>query len=471
MTRRIWPDHATVWRWHFYAGLLCIPVVLWLAATGSIYLFKPQIDAWLDRPYESLNLRGSVQSPSAQVYAALAAVPGAVLSQYELPQQADSAVQVLVGHGNTLKRVYVHPVTLRILQVLDEDSRFSNQIFHLHGELMAGDRGSMIVETAASWTIVMLITGLYLWWPKGASGFAGVVYPRLLRGGRVFWRDVHAVTGFWVSFFALFLLISGLPWAKSWGGLLKDIRHLGSTAAVRQDWTTGRSSELEQRRLASLTSDPQGTPDEHAGHHHGAATTSEANETSTPPDYHALDVLVPRVYAANLQPPVLIAPPSRANATWTAKSDTQNRPLRTELILDGEHGTILARHDFSQRPLLDRVIGIGIAAHEGQLFAPLNQLLGLFTAVSLWVVCISAIVMWWRRRPAGTLGAPMPAARKSLSAGVITAIVLLGVLLPLYGVTLLLVWGLEQTLLRRWPAARSFLGLSRRGLAGRSYRI
>jgi transposase len=33
--------YRTVWRWHFYAGLFCIPFVLWFATTGTIYLFKP----------------------------------------------------------------------------------------------------------------------------------------------------------------------------------------------------------------------------------------------------------------------------------------------------------------------------------------------------------------------------------------------------------------------------------------------
>ena len=179
----------------------------------------------------------------------------------------------------------------------------------------------------------------------------------------MFWRDVHAVTGFWVSFFALFLLISGLPWARSWGGLLKDVRHLSSTTVARQDWTTGRSSELEQRRLASTPTD------EHAGHHHGGSTSS-SGEMAAPRDYRALDTLLPVVQAANLEPPVLIAPPSRANSTWSAKSDIQNRPHRAELTLDGDRGVIIARHDFGQLPLLDRIIGIGIATHEGQLFAP-----------------------------------------------------------------------------------------------------
>jgi hypothetical protein len=32
--------YRAVWRWHFYAGIFCIPLVIWLACTGSIYLFK-----------------------------------------------------------------------------------------------------------------------------------------------------------------------------------------------------------------------------------------------------------------------------------------------------------------------------------------------------------------------------------------------------------------------------------------------
>jgi uncharacterized iron-regulated membrane protein len=57
----------------------------------------------------------------------------------------------------------------------------------------------------------MIITGLYLWWPRQAQGLGGVVYPRLGHGAWVFWRDLHAVTGVWISSLTLFLLVSGLP--------------------------------------------------------------------------------------------------------------------------------------------------------------------------------------------------------------------------------------------------------------------
>ena len=36
--------YRRVWRWHFFAGLLCLPFIFLLALTGAIYLFNGQID-------------------------------------------------------------------------------------------------------------------------------------------------------------------------------------------------------------------------------------------------------------------------------------------------------------------------------------------------------------------------------------------------------------------------------------------
>jgi uncharacterized iron-regulated membrane protein len=462
MTRR-WPDYRTVWRWHFYAGLFCIPFVIWLATTGSIYLFKPQVEAWLDRPYEGLAVTGSPATPSRQVSAALAAVPGSVLNAYELPQTPASAVRVLVGRGDQLMRVYLQPETAQVLNIVNEDERLMKTISRLHGELMWGSRGSMLVEMAASWAVVMLISGLYLWWPRGAAGVAGVVYPRLNRGGRVFWRDLHAVTGLWVSFFALFLLLSGLPWAKSWGSMLKSARQLGSTMTVKQDWTTGTESELAERRLANAAPAEEG---EHAHHHQEGMAMGAVLPAGQA--YDALDKLVPTVSALSLMPPVLISPPSAKAATWSARSDTPNRPQRVTLALDGDSGAVISRKSFAQQPVIDRIVGVGVAAHEGQLFGWFNQALGLFTALSLLTVSISAIVMWWRRREAGVLGAPGAMVRVPLARGIFVLLILLGILLPLLGLSMIAVLLLEKLVLSRLPATSRFLGLKGTSASGRA---
>ncbi len=439
--RQSWFNYRTIWRWHFYAGLFCIPFVIWLSVTGSIYLFKPQIERLLDRPYDHLTIDAPPASAEAQVTAALAAVPGSNLHAYELPQTRRSAARVLVGRGEEEFRVYVHPQSLQILKVVNEDSRPMKVISRLHGELLMGDRGSMLVELAASWTIVMVVTGLYLWWPRQGDRLAGVLFIRLRRGRRIFWRDLHAVTGVWISAFALFLLVTGLPWAKSWGGYLKGARALGATATAHQDWTTGRSSEIAERVAMN-----------HAGHgmHMSMDTVS----------YGSLDRMIATVQPLGMPAPVLISPPMHAGGPWTARSDTQNRPLRQNLTLDPVTGAILKREGFQQHTIIDRMVGVGVAAHEGQLFGLFNQLLGLITAIGLVLLSVSAVVLWWRRRAVGVLGAPVQSRSPSFSWGLTAIAVAFGIYLPMLGVSLLAVLLLERVVLRRIPSARQWLGLS-----------
>ena len=169
------------------------------------------------------------------------------------------------------------------------------------------------------------------------------------------------------------------------------------------------------------------------------------------------------VHPLNLAYPVLISPPSKKSPDWTASSKAQNRPLRADLVLDAQTGKIKSRKNFAERPLLDRVIGYGIAIHEGQLFGWFNQLLGLLTALGLVLLSVSGVVLWWRRRTPSVLGAPPSRNRSgepSQYAFVLMATVaLLGVLLPFLGISLLLVLIVERYVLRNIPSARNFLGL------------
>jgi len=90
----------------------------------------------------------------------------------------------------------------------------------MHGWLTLGTVGDRIVELAACWALVLIVTGLYLWWPRGRGGFGGILYSRLGARGRLFWRDLHAVIGVWSVAFIAFLLLTGLPWAGIQGDLL-----------------------------------------------------------------------------------------------------------------------------------------------------------------------------------------------------------------------------------------------------------
>jgi uncharacterized iron-regulated membrane protein len=361
---------------------------------------------------------------------------------------------VIVGVDKQEYRVYVHPQTLQILKVINEDQRPMRIIFRMHGELLAGDWGSRLVELAASWGIVMIISGLYLWWPRQSEKLAGVLWIRIRKGPRIFWRDLHAVTGIWVSAFALFLLLTGLPWAKSWGAYFKQIRSLTGTAVVRQDWTTGRSSELAEREAMNANSMAAQAMEhaDHMGHTMSPMTWAHA--------YEPLNTIVPVAAQLHLADPVQIMPAMSMNGPWTVKSEAQNRPLRTTISVDSKTGTILSREDFHQRHIIDRVLAVGIAAHEGQLFGLANQLLSFATAMGLVLLSVSALMLWWRRRKVGVLGAPLPSGKPRFTFGVIAIIGALALYLPAMAASLIAVILLETFVFSRIPSMSRWLGLA-----------
>ena len=460
MSEKSWPDYRAVWRWHFYAGLFCIPFVIVLSISGLIYLFKPQIEAWNDRNYDNLQMTGPLKPASQQVAAALTAFPGSSFVSYELPEFDSSSARIVVKDGETQMRAYIHPESLQVLHTVPENSRLMRWIFRLHGELLMGDRGSNLVELAACWTIVLLITGLFLWWPRNAKGFGGVLYPRLFKGSGIFWRDIHSVVGMWISFCAIFLLLTGLPWAKFWGDYFKQVRQVTGTAVAKQDWANSS-------RQKSGEDDSPGAAEhgEHANHNvnseHGGARRSKGAGSAEikPIDLAVIDIMVANVAPLKLDAPVIISAPGGRSPKWNAKSNTANRTRRVTIDLDPKTGAMLSRENLEDRHWVDRAVGFGIAAHEGALFGWLNKLLGALTTLGLVLLSVSGAVLWWRRRDQGVLGAPRPMLNPRISWGLISIIVLLGICLPLFAVSLVFVLLVEWLLLSRIRSVQTWLGL------------
>ncbi len=101
-----------MWRWHFYAGLLCLPFLILLSVTGSVYLFKDEINRTLFSHRTLVPVRATPPlSPERLVFIAADAVPDARPTTYASPEAPDrSSVVTMAGpSGKTL--VYLDPMT------------------------------------------------------------------------------------------------------------------------------------------------------------------------------------------------------------------------------------------------------------------------------------------------------------------------------------------------------------------------
>jgi uncharacterized iron-regulated membrane protein len=229
--------YRAIWRWHFYAGLIVAPFLLILAVTGAIYLFNDEIDDALRPQLRFVAPHAEILAPSRLIGAALALHPGAA-TRIDLPTANDRSALVFVtpAHGDPV-RVAVDPGTGKVLGAFVYNRTLVGFADAMHGSLTIGTVGDRIVELAACWALVLIATGLYLWWPRGRRGLAGLLYPRLRAGGRLFWRDLHATTGLWTVALIAFLLLTGLPWAGIEGDILQR-----STAALGIGYPTAHGT-------------------------------------------------------------------------------------------------------------------------------------------------------------------------------------------------------------------------------------
>ncbi len=467
---RSWPDYGSVWRWHFYAGILCIPFVIVLSITGTIYLFRPQIESWQERPFDRIPMGAREPMPyAAQVRAAVASVDGGRFAAIERASFAATsgdivaATRVMVDRNGERTRVYVDPSNNEVLGSVIEEERFIRVVRRIHGELLLGKRGSYLVETVASWTIVMVLTGMVLWWPRKITA-AGVLYPRLLSRGKTFWKDMHSVVGFWASGLILFLVATGLPWSTFWGDYFKSVRRLTNTSVATQHWEGGHEGHQgdDTAKKSMTTKDTNRT---------GAKGPSWRTPVPDPSRYQLDEIDRVTQFAATLRfdPPVIISPPSAPNSVWTVKSETANRPHRQTIHFDAAATKTIRHETFADQHWVDQVVGQGIALHEGQRFGWLNQLIALFATTALVILSCSGLVLWWRRRDVSGLAPPASnrlnsTTQNELSKPRLTmlacVVLLLAVYLPLFGASLVIVLVLDWLVFSRFKPIAIWTGRS-----------
>ena len=211
--------YRAVWRWHFLAGLLSLPFLLNLAVTGSLYLFTPEINHILYSALEDVPARSAPMAASALVQKTATQTQAEVL-RMTVPSGPNKSVQMLLRTPSGESRTaFVNPYDGSVIGTIPEGG-VMQIVRKIHSLQYFGFWTSCLVEIAAGWAIVLALSGIFLWWPRGRSG--GVLTVRGTPKSRIFWRDLHAVTGLFVSSLIVFLAVTGMPWSMVWGKYVQD---------------------------------------------------------------------------------------------------------------------------------------------------------------------------------------------------------------------------------------------------------
>ncbi|WP_299845843.1 PepSY domain-containing protein [uncultured Roseovarius sp.] len=453
--------YKAAWRWHFYAGLYIIPFFMLLAVTGMFMLWLAYLDG-RDGERFPVTPDGEVLVVSQLADVAVAAVPGGELKTYMSPYRPDMAAVFRVDLAGDANMVTINPYDAEVLQIYPRRSGWYDFMDNLHSDLMLGVTGDRMIEIAASLGMVLIATGLYMWWPRKGN-WRQALFPTLGRG-RSMWKSLHGAGGFWISIILAFFLVSGLAWTGVWGEKL--------TQAWSQFPAEKWDAPLSDKTHASLNGGRKEVPwaleltplpesDPHAGH--GAidtgavGTTTEAGAEVVPgpaPTLTSMDALAREIgFAGRYQ----LSLPQGETGVWTFSRDSMSNdspdPTSDRTVhVDRYTGKVLADIRYEDYSLAGKAMAVGIALHMGTLglWSVLANTLFCLTVIFL---CLSAVVMWWMRRPAKTarLAAPPLPASMPFWKGAVLVGLLVSMAFPMAGITLLTVMLLDFLIISRVP--------------------
>ena len=155
-----------VWRWHFFASFLVVPVLLLLATTGLIYLFRFQLEPLMHPDLMKVDPpAGAVAQPYVQQLAVVeSAYPGSTRGLVGRAAGTPTA-----RRSSRSRRPAARAATSTSARTAPRCSArstptppLSGTAIRLHGELMVGTWGDYLIELGACWAVVMAITGYYL---------------------------------------------------------------------------------------------------------------------------------------------------------------------------------------------------------------------------------------------------------------------------------------------------------------------
>ncbi len=182
---------------HLYLGLSLGLLTVVLGLTGSLLVFRHEIDSALAPILLTVTPGRTRQPIPALVEAVNRAYPDDAIGTLNLPESREAAAEFWMRRGAL--RVYADPYTGRILGDRDADTSPMGWIFKVHTELFTGETGEKAAGFAGLTLVLLSLSGLFVWWPRKRQRFRDGLGVKRGASGKRLAYDLHRAAGFWAS--------------------------------------------------------------------------------------------------------------------------------------------------------------------------------------------------------------------------------------------------------------------------------
>lgn len=243
---------------HLWLGLSSGIVVFIIAITGALWAFETEISD-LIYPFRTVQNENKAFLPPSKLIAAVEPYfKGKKIRSIQYPA-FDKAATLSHRHEENGQdyhiTAYVNPYTAQVLHVTENEKSFFDIVIELHVNLMLGKVGGYIVDYATLIFVVLLLSGIVLWWPKNKSAAKQRFWFKWKEDLK--WKrknyDLHNILGFYSSFIIIFVAITGLAWGFEW--MDRAIQNTANLSLEYTEWEEPKSVSTHTLQAVSNIED------------------------------------------------------------------------------------------------------------------------------------------------------------------------------------------------------------------------
>ncbi|CAG5070209.1 hypothetical protein DYBT9623_02949 [Dyadobacter sp. CECT 9623] len=221
---------------HLWLGIISGLVVFVVALTGSILVFEDELEPVLYPDFHVVEANaGERKLPLDHLKSIIT---------YKFPKNKIQRITIEPDHERTIifnlktkekegLSAAIDPFTGRITAVRDEHEAFFSVVLRLHRYLCLEDTGKVITGISCVMFLVIMITGLVLWWPNRKNQKQRFRIKWNAKFKRLNW-DLHAVFGFYILPFIFLIAATGLVWSYKWVNNLIYLTFDGKPQVIRE---------------------------------------------------------------------------------------------------------------------------------------------------------------------------------------------------------------------------------------------
>jgi uncharacterized iron-regulated membrane protein len=201
---------------HIWLGITFGIYFAFMGVTGSLYLFHSELDVLFN---SSLMRVSAPPGPSKTLSLdrlqdiATNASPGANISAVDPPPSSNRSIDFhIVTSNGDLRELFINPYTGKVLGSRVEGGPFFPKVRQLHIQLVPGNFGEILVKLLPIAATIILLTGVWIWWPPKAKFWEQAKLRSTIKLGAPYKRtihDMHNAFGIWTVLFLLIASITG----------------------------------------------------------------------------------------------------------------------------------------------------------------------------------------------------------------------------------------------------------------------